>query len=304
VKRDPTSCAWLPILCAALLAGPASSAPAAPVQGPVQEQGEKIERLEAWPELKGDEKSRVETDVARLRKARTPEMAEQAEDALVGGTEAAIPLLLAVLGKERDEDALERVERVLERMVSARHTRLLAREFGDRSLEVRVWTLRKCGQLPDEGVREAAEKALERVREQGQKADAEERYGAALCVTSSGSTGGLEELKPWAKDHWGKRGGELRAALEAVRGPEATKKLVGELASEDREVLVATLNMLAGCGEREVTGRVKPFLDNNDNSIRIAAINALRGIVDGDPPIDKLPVFEAIERAKQWKSRS
>jgi len=48
---------------------------------------------------------------------------------------------------------------------------------------------------------------------------------------------------------------------------------------------------------------VKPQLDNTDNSIRIAAINALRGIVDGDLPIANLPVFEAIELAKKWKTR-
>ncbi len=35
----------------------------------------------------------------------------------------------------------------------------------------------------------------------------------------------------------------------------------------------------------------------------VGAINALRGIIDGDPPLDKLPVFEAIERADKWKSR-
>jgi len=48
---------------------------------------------------------------------------------------------------------------------------------------------------------------------------------------------------------------------------------------------------------------VKRELDSTDNSIRIAAINAMRGIVDGDLPIANLPVFEAIELAKKWKER-
>jgi hypothetical protein len=48
---------------------------------------------------------------------------------------------------------------------------------------------------------------------------------------------------------------------------------------------------------------VLPFLDTNDNTLRIAAINALRGIVDGEPPIERLAVFDAIEMAKTWKER-
>ena len=44
-------------------------------------------------------------------------------------------------------------------------------------------------------------------------------------------------------------------------------------------------------------------LDDDDNSIRVATINALRGMVDGDLPVEQLSVFEAIEMAKQWKSK-
>jgi hypothetical protein len=49
--------------------------------------------------------------------------------------------------------------------------------------------------------------------------------------------------------------------------------------------------------------RVRFFLDDDDNQVRVAAINACRGIVDGAPPEEQLPVFEAIESAKKWKER-
>jgi hypothetical protein len=35
----------------------------------------------------------------------------------------------------------------------------------------------------------------------------------------------------------------------------------------------------------------------------VVTINALRGIVDGDGPLEQLSSFEAIEMAKKWKSR-
>ena len=96
----------------------------------------------------------------------------------------------------------------------------------------------------------------------------------------------------------------IRDSLGAVRGREATDRIAARLEDADRARTVAVLNLLGGCGERaRAVPLVKPYLDSTDNSIRIAAINALRGIVDGEPPLDKLSVFDAIERAKRWKER-
>ena len=274
----------------------------------VQEQ--EIVRLEAWPELSGEGKRSIKLEIDRLRKARTEEMGDDAAYALTKLGASIVPSLLPKLGKEKDEAALARMVDVLERVTGAEHTRLLAREFGDKSQAVRTWAMHRTAAYPDPGVRAEAEKALDRVAKRLAKAkkkpkpDRHEHYVAALVTTSSGSLAGLDHLQVVAVKKWGDYGKDMRAALEAVRGPEATKALAGALREGDRKVKVATLNLLAGCGHRETAvGLVRPHLDDVDNSIRIAAINALRGIVDGDPPIDKLPVFRAIEIAKEWKSR-
>ena len=56
-------------------------------------------------------------------------------------------------------------------------------------------------------------------------------------------------------------------------------------------------------GEKAQAARLRPLLDDEDNAIRVAAINALRGMVDGEPPIEDLAAFEAIEMAAAWKGR-
>ena len=48
---------------------------------------------------------------------------------------------------------------------------------------------------------------------------------------------------------------------------------------------------------------VRGFLDVSDNRLKVAAINALRGMYDREPPLEKLPVFEAIDMAEAWKGR-
>ncbi len=273
----------------------------APSLQELEKKPDEPKRLERWPDL-GKAESKVRTDVERLRKARTPEMAQDAEAALTATGAGIVPELLPALGREKDEQARERIERVLIAVTGAEHTRLLSAWFGDKAVLVRTFALRRSSAFPDPGLREAAEAALARSLALGEKADPVELYAAALCATSAGSLAGFDTLAISAENRWADRGAELRAVLRAVRGPEASALAVTLLAGE-RSQVVAGLNLLSGCGDRASVTKVKPFLDSDDNQIRVAAINALRGIVDGQGPIERLSVFEAIELAKKWKGR-
>jgi hypothetical protein len=151
-------------------------------------------------------------------------------------------------------------------------------------------------------VREAAEASLARLAEAKQPA-ADEQLAAALCATSAGSLAGIDFLFTRAQARWAAIETEARRVLEIVRGQAAADIVAPHLESAERKERIAALHLLAGCGTADLGARVGRFLDDSDNSVRIAAINALRGIVDGDPPIDKLSVFDAIERANKWKAR-
>lgn len=297
----------LPMLLALALAAlptPASARPQAP---PAQEAPKpasapaKIEYLTAWP--KPADKDQLLTDVERLVKARTEEMGKQAHDALVAAGASAVPFLLDRYGKEKDEGAHERLHDILLEMIKADQTRLLAKSFESKNLHERVMAMWRAGVFPDKEIRAAAEAAWTRVEKQGEKADPDERYAAALCACSAGCIKGLDTLIAQALKKWDKKGPEMRVALEGVRGPEATAVLTKRLDDPDRKVKVAALRLLGGCGDKSIIAKIKPLLDESDNSIRVAAINALRGIVDGQQPIEELSAFEAIETAKKWKER-
>ncbi len=272
--------------------------------GPQQGQpgrAEELIRLEAWPEV---DKDVVKTDVERLRVARTEEMAEQADVALKQAGAGVVPYLLPKFGREKNEDAQERMLSVLDAVTDGRHTRLLAASFKHKSPQVRKWSLRRVALYPDEGVRKQAEKAYKAAIKRKRDLDKDEVYVAALCCASSGSFEGFDDVAKRAAKHWGKEGSAIHTALSALRSAEGTQRVAALIADKKRSKKVAGLRLIAACGEAQsATPLVRPFLDDNDNSLRVAAINALRGIVDGDPPLDKLSVFEAIERANKWKSR-
>ncbi len=275
-----------------------------PVEEDEEEQGP--ERLEAWPEVDKDTKKLIEKELGRVRKARTPEMAEAGRAELMKIGHAAAPELLRILSKERKEDARERIASVLGELTDERHTRLLAAEFGHKSEHVRLFALERASAFPDAGIREQAEAAFAAAEKRAgtKKAIKYELDLAALALCSSGSIDGLDILHARALKDWGDWGKRIRAAIEALRGPEATARVAALLDEGDRKATVAALRLLAGCGDLENAGPlVKPLLDSTDNSIRVAAINAARGIVDGELPLDRLPVFEAVELANKWKRK-
>ncbi|HIG11412.1 MAG: hypothetical protein ABGY71_03505 [bacterium] len=258
-------------------------------------------RLKAWPQVT---KRDVKFELKRLVLARTEEMGLQARAALIEIGVGAVPYLVPKLGRERNEDASARLESVLDELTNARHTRLLAEYFDDKSLVTRKWSLRRVAWFPDAGVRSAAENALVAASTRKRNLDSDEIFAAALCCASSGSFEGFDTVAKRAAKDWGKLGPAIHTAFAALRSAEGTKRVAKLLAATKRKTKVAGLRLIAACGEKESAKHlVLPFLDENDNSLRVAAINALRGIVDGDPPLNKLSVFEAIERANKWKAR-
>jgi len=303
-------CSALPFGIAALLAlgglatsaraeDPPKPAPEAPAAKAAEKQAEK---LTAWP--KPSDKDVIATDIERVIKAHIPEMASAGRDALVAAGASAVPYVLDRYGRERDEAAQDRLHEVLMQITAADQSRLLAKEFESKLAPVRTFTLHRAAAFPDPGNVAAAEKAWARIVKAGDKADPDERYAAALCAASAGSIVGLDSLfESCQGKRWDREKREIRTALEGARGKPATDLLLPKLEKADRKGKVAVLRMLAGCGEKEQAGRLRGFLDDEDNTIRVTAINALRGMVDGELPIEDLAAFEAIEMASVWKGR-
>jgi hypothetical protein len=110
-------------------------------------------------------------------------------------------------------------------------------------------------------------------------------------------------LKKVARDQWPARGARVRAAVEKRRSEEATQKILPGLKATDWQDICAALRLLAGWGVKSSAADVARFLDTTDNRVKENCINALRGIVDHEPPIEKLSAFDLAEQANAWKKK-
>lgn len=292
---------------------PPAALGAQPVAAALSVADDPAQRLEAWPELDKDVEREVEAEISKLRAARTEEMESSALAALGAIGAGAAPGLLKALGKEKQAQARERIVTALESITAAQHSRLLAAEFEARSTYQRSFALARCASFGDKGLLEPAGEALAAAR----KAADDERLkpeeltlarlelrAAALCECGSGGIEGYDVLLELAGKSWKKEAATLRETLAGLRAMQASSAAcarVIELASDPADA--AALRLLGFIGEPSCTAFVGRALDSQDNSVRVAAINALRAIVDSDPPLEHISVFDAIERANAWKAR-
>lgn len=297
-----------------LLAGlsPASTPPAAPALLPyVAPRFDEVQRAEAWPEF--GNKPELKQCISRVRKARTEEMAAKGAQQLEEIGAAAAPFLLKSLRSEKDGEARGRMEAVLDSITSPEHTRLLAETLDEDSDAPRRYAARRIAQLGDPGLRKRSEAFLAELTERA--ADKRARkpiepvdldLAAVLCL-STGSNSGLERVIRLASpEPWKTWGAALERACEHAKaagpgiGAELSTGLSKASSPGDR---VVYLRLLTYSGSRDQVSPIVPLLDAEENQVKVAAINALRMIVDGDAPLKRLSTFDAIERAQRWKSR-
>ena len=279
--------------------------------GAATKPGDEVKRATAWPEVSS--KAEVKQSITRVRKARTEEMAVKGAQQLKEFGPAAAPLLLKSLKSEKDAEARARLEAALDSITTPEYTRLLAEALEESADAPRRYAARRIAELGDPGLRDLSEAHLasltvkaadKRARKPVKPLDLD--LAAVLCL-SVGSPDGLARVidlaapEPWPS--WSPAI-ERASAHAKGAGPQIGAELSARLSKTtspgDRVVL---LRLLTYSASPDQVAAVVPLLDVEQNHVKVAAINALRMIVDGEAPLKRMSSFDAIEHAKRWKAR-
>lgn len=288
----------------------ASSAAVCPADA-VADAADEVKRATEWPEFAN--KAELKQCIARVRKARTEEMAITGARQLEEIGPAAAPFLFKSLKSEKDAETRSRLEAVLDSITGPEHTRLLAEFLEERANAPRRYAARRIAQLGDPGLKEVAEGLLVDLTERAEDKRARPPVepldldlAAVMCV-STGSLAGVPRVialaapEPWktwspaiegACAHARSAGAEVGAAFSQGLAKAGTP---GER--------VVFLRLITYAGSKDQIPPIAPLLDAEQNQVKVAAINALRMIVDGAAPLKRLSSFDAIERANRWKAR-
>ena len=310
-----TTLPWA-LLVGSLLSAPAISAASTAWPSTAQETATAdaaIEKAKAWPEPR-DEKALAKS-VQKVRAARSDDMESAGRSEIEVEGAAAAPLLLRAIAKERKEDARTRLCEALNLVTEQKHTRLLAEFLEHKSPDMRVYIMRRIAVLGDQGLRERAEALLADVEakatdpRKAKKLHEDEADRAAILVLSTGSPLGQDRCvalagsKAWTAWREPMRAAARQAKAAGTEVADGLQAILAKGANPSLSDRAAALRLIAYAGHEEHARSVLPSLDDTANHIKVAAVNALRMIVDGDDPLDKLSSFDAIGRANKWKAR-
>ncbi|MEM9802685.1 MAG: hypothetical protein AAGA20_20330 [Planctomycetota bacterium] len=275
-----------------------------------------------WP--KADDSAKLKRSISKLRKARNEAMESAGREEIAAAGPAAAPILLKALAKEKDAETRERLSEALDSVTTKEHTRLLAELFDDKSIAVSRYSVRRVAMLGDAGLREQAEARYAGLEEADGDPKAKRKpepidfdLAAVLCMSTGSAKGfdrvlALAEIEPWQE--W--RG----VLIPAARSASGSKEILTEISRVVRDARneddyggpgtmasapahVAGLHLITYVGTKENARFITFSLDNQQNDIQVAAINACRVMVDGDEPLEKLSTSDAMKRAGAWKKR-
>lgn len=279
-------------------------APPSPASKPAPEKPKPDAKKDAaaWPKLEYTQSVELGKSIDELKRATAPEIVDHASDKIAEFGKGAMNLLYEALSRQKavpeDElsDEAKRIIKVLNSIPKADDGARLANDCLHRHALIKRFALRKAGELYCSEALSAALKALK-------DPDEGVRLEAALCSAALGSIDGYDILRKAARDEWPLLGPRIRKATERNRNAEVTQKALPGLKSKEWQEVCASLRLLSGWGVKECAHEVGASLGSTDNRIKEDAINALRGIVDNDQPIEKLSAFDLAEQATAWSKR-
>ncbi len=251
-----------------------------------------VEKLAEWPELAQPERDRVAALVAQFRKAE--ELHADASSALVALGDGAAPWLFRQL-TDLPQNVNDKILPVLDQTLDARHGALLAREARSPKLVLRRYVVRRLCTFVDPDLLPVLQHATK-------DKDEAVAFDASFGLVALRQWDHLPPVLQRARKDWASLRELAAQVLPKARGRGATDAVLAAVQKGGPLDKMAALRLLRSLAPKEMAATIRVFLDSEDHNVKKEAVNALRAI-HGEPPIEDLPVFRAIEMAKEWKTR-
>ncbi len=254
----------------------------------------------AWPKLSTSAKQSAKLALRRLLAGDSENANEEAtaaaRDELLRLGPAVAPLLLRRLG-DRDRVNPEPLTEVLDQLVNAKHATLLAKLATKRKpLLLRRYLTARLATFRDPATRPVFLAAAK-------DKDADLAFYGTLGLCGLRDLDHLDAVFDRCRQDWFSVVALVQATLEPMRGEDPADHVLRRMGKHDERDLVTGLRLLRSLAPKPYAGLIRIHLDSRHNSVKKATINALRVIVDGAKPLEKLSVFQAITMAKQWRDR-
>jgi hypothetical protein len=270
---------------AAAQAPPATPAPA-PAAGTQDKQG----KLGEWPALKDTDKDKVLALAGQFRK-QNPQLHEEAKQQLIALGDGALPLLLQQTS-DRADNTNAQLFAVFDAMLGPRHAALMARETKKERVELRRYLTRRLCRFGDPDMAPIFG-TLQKDK------DELTAFYAQLGLLALKHREALPPVLAYTKGHWNEVGALVAETLAPARSQELGEAVFEAIAKAQATDQMAGLRLLRYVMVKDQTVILRRYLEASDHAVKREAVNTAR-VLHGEPAVENLSVFQAIEQAKQW----
>ena len=274
----------------------AVAAPQEPKDAPPQEPAQ-VKVKKEFARLTSVQAKAVQEDLVALRRAEKPEAREEIRARLLAAGEGIVPALLEAAPQYLEAGRFEDLRGLLDGALQ------------DADLHLAWGLLKKKAPPPLRShlIRRFADSAREdvvaRLTPLLADEDAEARYQAARGLLRRNDRAGLPPVLEAFRARWTKEAAQLRADFAGVeRGPLSDLPREFLNSSKPQERLLG-LRLFELFGVKETAKLLLASLSESDSALRLAAIDACRVVIGGEPPLDKPSMTQIIEHAEAWKKR-
>ncbi|MFY9344071.1 MAG: hypothetical protein WAT39_16395 [Planctomycetota bacterium] len=281
------------VLATTLAAGAAAQNPTpvpAPATADKQGQAATTGKLAEWPALKDTDKDRARALAGQFKKPDAKLYPEAKRGLLQLGAGAA-PILIQQVS-DRVDSINASLFGVLDEMLDRSHAALMAREAKRPVVELRRYLVHRLCRFGD------AEMAplFEATRKDK---DEQTAFYCELGLLAQKRADALTPVLVYCKAHWSEIAGLVAEVLPAARCPGSGTLVFEAIAKANAADQMNGLRLLRYLMAKEQGMLLRRYLEANDHPVKREAVNAAR-VLHGEPPIDNLSVFQAIEHAKTW----
>jgi len=247
--------------------------------------------------LTGVQQKTVLEDLVVFRKAEKPELREQARARLLALGEGIVPQVLDTAPQYLESGRLPDLLGLLTAALADADLHLAWGLLKKKTPEgLRAYLTRRIA----DSAREDAPALLKPLLKDAQAAVA---YEAARGLLRRADREGLPLVSAALRSRWTLDAARLRADFAGLeRGPLADVSLDSLASSKPQERLLG-LRLYELFGVKEHAKLLLPALSESDTTLRLAAIDACRVVIGGEPPLEKPSMTQIIEHAEAWKKK-
>jgi hypothetical protein len=203
----------------------------------------------------------------------------------------AVPLLLGKV-VERDDGTNEPVLAVLDVLLDKSHGALLAREAQKPRVELRRYLVRRLCRFHDADLVPLFKSLVA-------DKDAPTAFYANLALLAQAQREAVAPVMEYTKAHWSEEAPLIAEALTPGRSMDAANLVFEAIAKAAPADQMTGLRLLRYLMVKEQGVILRTYLEAADHTVKREAVNTAR-VLHGEPAIDNLSVFQAIEHAKTW----